>query len=281
MFDVYANTRRVRSGGVEVVVADHGPVDGTPVIMIHGFPDSARLWRHQIPRLCEAGYRVLAPDLRGFGRSDKPTDVAEYTMAKVATDMVVVLDDAGVDKAHVVGHDWGAAIAWYLAIARTEKVQSLTACSVGHPTAFQSAGREQVEKSWYMLMFQFEGIAEQWLSANDWDGMRRWLGPHPEMENWIGGLSRPGALASALAMYRANMGPKRFLSPPLDLPPVRVPVMGLWSTEDVALVETQMTESEEFVAGEWRYERIEGASHWIPLDQPGLVSDLLIDWLDM
>lgn len=249
--------------------------------MIHGFPDSARLWRHQIPRLSEAGYRVLAPDLRGFGWSDKPTHLAEYSIAKVAADMVAVLDDAGVDRAHVVGHDWGAAISWYLAIARSERVQSLTAFSVGHPTAFQSAGREQVEKSWYMLMFQFEGIAEQWLSANDWDGMRRWLGPHPEMKNWIEDLSRPGALASALAMYRANMGPERFLSPPLDLPPLEVPVMGVWSTEDVALLEAQMTESEEFVAGEWRYERIEGASHWIPLDQPDLVSDLLIDWLDM
>lgn len=280
MFDIYANTRRIEVGGAELTVAEHGPEDGTVVLMIHGFPDSARLWRNQVPVLAQAGYRVLAPDVKGYGNSDKPIAVAEYAIARLADDMIAILDDAGIDRAHVVGHDWGAAIAWYLAIARPNRVRTLTALSVGHPSAFQGAGLGQLEKSWYMLLFQFEGVAEQWLSQNDWQGMRQWMGRHPEFDHWVEDLSRPGALTAALAPYRANMGPERLVSPPLQLPSVESPVMGVWSTRDLALVEAQMTGSSEFVAGEWRYERIEGASHWIPLDAPGELNALVLDWLN-
>lgn len=279
MFDVYSSLHRVPSGDIEIAVTEHGPTDGVPILFIHGFPDSARLWRNQIPVLADAGYRALAPDVRGYGQSDKPEDVGAYAMSALAGDMVAVLDDAGVEKAHVVGHDWGAAIAWYLAIASPERVRSLVALSVGHPSAFRSAGFRQLERSWYMLLFQFEGIAEKWLSGDDWRGLRSWTGSAPELENWIGDLSRPGALTAALAPYRANMGPERLLAPTPNLSPVTVPVMGVWSSGDMALLERQMTGSGEYVAGEWRYERIEDASHWIPLDAPERLNDLLLDWL--
>lgn len=278
MFDLYAGARRVAVEGAELTVADHGPADGVGVLMIHGFPDSARLWRHQIPVLTQGGYRVLAPDVKGYGMSDKPADVGEYAVAKLGEDMVGILDDAGVDQAHVVGHDWGAGIAWYLAIARPDRVRTLTALSVGHPTAFRRAGLPQLEKSWYTLLFQFEGVAERWLSQNDWQGMRQWIGRHPEFDHWVEDLSRPDALTAALAPYRANMGPERLLSPPADLPPVQSPVMGVWSSGDLALLESQMKESGRFVAGEWRYERIDGVSHWIPLDAPDELNALLLDW---
>lgn len=279
MVDVYAEARRVRSGGVELTVAEHGPSDGAVVLMIHGFPDSAKLWRNQIPALTEAGYRVLAPDVRGYGRSDKPADVADYHISHLAADMLSVLDDAEVDHAHVVGHDWGAAISWYLAIAHSDRVRSLTVLSVGHPTSFREAGTRQLEKSWYMLLFQFEGVAEEWLSRDEWQGLRRWMGSHPEVDNWVSDLSRPGALTAALNTYRANMGPERLIKPPPSLPPVRVPVMGVWSSGDAALLEPQMLGSKEHVAGEWRYERIEEASHWIPLDAAEELNQLLRDWL--
>ena len=279
MFDVYSSMRSVQLGGVEVTYADHGHEADPAVLLIHGFPDSARLWRHQIPALVDSGYRVLAPDLRGFGRSGKPTDVDAYNMSVLGSDMQAVLAASGVEQAHVVGHDWGGAVAWYLAIASPNVVRSLTALSVGHPSAFRSAGFRQLEKSWYMLLFQFEDVAESWLSADDWRGLRTWTGSPSEIEHWIEDLSKPGALTAALGIYRANSGPERFTKPLRRLPAVSAPVMGVWSTGDMALLESQMTASEAHVAGEWRYERIEDASHWIPVDAPERLNELLLDWL--
>lgn len=279
MFDVYSATRRIEVNDVEIAVTDHGPDDGIPVLLIHGFPDSARLWRNQVPVLNEAGYRTLAPDLRGYGRSSKTEDVGEYALSTLARDMLAVLDEQGIASAHFVGHDWGAAVAWFLAIASPDRVASLVSLSVGHPTAFQLAGLRQLEKTWYMLLFQFEGVAERWLSDDDWRNLRRWAGSATEIDHWIEDLSRPGALKAALAAYRANMGPERLLAPSLDLPPVQVPVMGVWSSGDMALVEKQMTDSAHYVDGEWRYERLDGVSHWIPVDAPDRLNELLLGWL--
>lgn len=279
MFDVYSSCRQVLSDGIMVNVADHGPTDGEAVLMLHGFPDSARLWRSQVPALVEAGYRVLAPDLRGFGRSQIDVSVPQCGMASLCADALAVLDDAGVDRAHVVGHDWGAAVSWMLALSAPDRFRSLTALSVGHPSAFQRAGVAQREKSWYMLLFQFEGVAETALSADDWRWLRRWGAGCGEADNWIADLSRPGALEAALAIYRANSRPESFIAPPRDHPPVEVPVMGVWSTEDPALTERQMVESERYVSGPWRYERLEGVGHWIPVEAPEELNALLLDWL--
>jgi pimeloyl-ACP methyl ester carboxylesterase len=278
MFDPYQAARRVKAAGVDISVTEHGPVDGTPVLLIHGFPDSARLWRNQIPVLAEAGYRVIAPDLRGFGRSDAPEDVADYDMAVMIGDMLSVLDDCAVERAHVVGHDWGAALTWSLGRFAPERVLSISVISVGHPGGFIAAGLRQREKSWYMLLFQFESIAERWLSDNDWHWLRRWGGA-AEADNWVADLSRPGRLTAALNVYRANLPPETVLAGPRKYPPVTVPVLGIWSTGDGALTEKQMTASSDFVAGEWRYERIEDCGHWIPLDAPDRLNELLLEWL--
>lgn len=279
MFDVYVSARELAVGDVTIVVTDHGPDDGTPVLLLHGFPDSARLWRHQIPVLTEAGYRVLAPDLRGYGRSGKPQDVQAYRMSTLAKDMLAVLDEAGVDSVHVVGHDWGASLGWYVTVAHSSRVRTLTALSVGHPSAFREAGLRQREKTWYMLLFQFRGVAEKWLSDDDWHWLRTWTGSPPELEHWIEDLSRPGALSAALNIYRANMAPERLVEPGRQLPAADRPVLGVWSSGDLALLEEQMTGSKRYVNGEWRYERIEGASHWVPLEAVDRLNDLLLDWL--
>lgn len=279
MFDPYLGCRVVNCGECNVTVTDHGTTEGFPVLLVHGFPDSARLWRHQIPVLADAGYRVIAPDLRGYGRSDKPQGVEAYQMSKLASDLVAVLDEAGVERAHLVGHDWGAALGWYFAATHPDRLKTLTALSAGHAGGFAAAGVAQREKSWYMLYFLIEGLAESRLPADDWYWFRSWIGRHPEVETWIADLSRPGALTAALNVYRANINPETWITPPRALPKVEVPTMGVWSARDLALTETQMTASGEFVSGEWRYERIEGASHWIPLDTPNELNRLLLDWL--
>jgi len=264
-------------GGVGLHVRDTG--DGTPVVLLHGWPDTGDLWAHQSRTLAGAGYRTIVPDLRGFGASDKPEDVAAYAVPVMVGDVVGILDRLGVDRAHVVGHDWGAAIAWATATFVPDRVRSVTALSVGHMSAFASAGWRQREKSWYMLLFQFPGVAEQWLSADGFRNLREWSA-HPQIDAVAERLSEPGALTASLGLYRANMPPESLLAPPLDLPPVTVPAMGVWSSGDFALTEESMTNSARFVTGPWRYERVEGAGHWIQVDAPETVDTLLLDFLE-
>lgn len=279
VFDVYADAEMMDGAGVRLRVADHGPEDGPPVIMLHGFPDTAHLWRHQVPALVAAGHRVIAPDLRGFGGSGKPNDVADYSLRRHSQDIAAILSAKGIERARFVGHDWGAALAWYLGIVAPALVDRMVAVSVGHPSAFAGAGIRQKARSWYMLLFQFEGIGEGWLRRDGWEGLGILSGGHPEQRRWVETLEAPGSLEAALNIYRANMPPETWVAPPPELPSVPCDVMGVWSTGDFALLESQMTGSAEFVAGEWRYERIEGASHWIPLDAPDRLNHLLVDFL--
>lgn len=269
---------RVDSGGVEIVYDSHGPDDGSPVILLHGFPDSARLWRHQVPALTAAGYHVLTPDLRGYGRSGKPDDVDAYNLLIVAGDVLAVLDDAGVGPVRVVGHDWGAALAWAVTTVVPDRVERVAALSVGHPAAFARASLAQREKSWYMLLFQFPGVAERWVADDGWARFREWS-HHPDADAVIAEIEAADALTPALSWYRANVPPDALVGPPLELPPIQVPAMGVWSTDDMALLEEQMTASADHCAAGFRYERIEGAGHWIPLDAPGEINALLLDFL--
>jgi pimeloyl-ACP methyl ester carboxylesterase len=263
-------------GDLSFNVHDEG--DGPAVLLLHGFPDSHTLWRHQIPALAAAGYRVVAPDLRGFGASAMPAGIDSYSLLNVIGDVVGILDSLAIERAHVVGHDWGAAVAWGLASFVADRVDHLAVLSVGHPSSFAGAGFEQRQKSWYMLLFQFEGVAEEWLSANDYANFRAWS-QHPDVDQAVADLSRPGALTAALNWYRANVPASALVAPPLEFPPVVAATMGVWSSGDFALVEAGMTGSSTFVSGPWRYERIDGAGHWMQLEAPDAVNALLLDFL--
>jgi pimeloyl-ACP methyl ester carboxylesterase len=267
---------RAQSGGAGIEYEVTG--EGRPVILLHGFPDSGRLWRHQIAPLADAGFKVIVPDMRGYGASDKPTEVDEYNILYLVADVGAVLDEVGVEKAHVVGHDWGAAVAWALAAMVPERVDHLVALSVGHPSTFRAGGFEQHEKSWYMLLFQFRDIAEQWLSNDGWANFREW-GGHPDADAVIADLEANGSLTPGLNWYRANIPPESYIAPPLVLPPIAAPTMGVWSTGDLALTEGQMTRSQTHISGSWRYERLEGPGHWLPLEVPDEVNRLLLDFL--
>ena len=183
-----------------------------------------------------------------------------------------------VEGAHVVGHDWGAGIAWVLASLVPDRVRSLTALSVGHPAAFAQGGLAQREKSWYMLLFQFEGVAEQWLSADDFANFREWSG-HPDGDVVVARLTEPGALTAALGIYRASLPPSTLVSGPPPLPPVTAPTLGVWSSGDRFLLEDPMVASAASVVGPWQYARVEDAGHWMQLDRPDTVSQLLLDFL--
>jgi pimeloyl-ACP methyl ester carboxylesterase len=250
---------------------------GRPVILLHGFPDSGRLWRHQVPALAAAGFQVIVPDLRGYGASGKPEGVEAYSMGALFGDVLAVLADLGLDRAHVVGHDWGAGLAWTVAMLAPDKVDHLVALSVGSPASFRRT-REQVEKSWYMLLFQFPDIAERWLSNDGWANFRSWAG-HPDADQVIADLEANGSLTPGLNYYRANVPPESLLRPVPQLPPVQAPTMGVWSSGDFALTEAQMSDSAASVTGPWRYERLDGPGHWLQLEAPDQVNALLLDFL--
>lgn len=265
----------IPTGEAELEVAVYG--DGRPVLLLHGFPDSGRLWRHQVPALVEAGFRVIVPDLRGYGGSSKPADVDAYRMRRLVADVVAVLDRLDAPRPHVVGHDWGAGLAWVLAGVAPERVDHLAVLSVGHPVSMHRVGLPQRQLSWYMLLFLFEGVAERWLTDDGWARFREWT-RHPDVDAVIAELEATGALTPGLCWYRANMPAQSYVAEPA-LPAVAAPTMGIWSTGDFALTEEQMTGSGEFVSGPWRYERVDGAGHWMQLDAPERVNRLLLDFL--
>lgn len=271
---------RVESAdGLGLHVVESGPSSGTPVVLAHGWPDTHEVWRHQVEALSTQGYRVVTYDQRGFGRSDRPADVAGSHVFKAMVDIGSILDSLEIDGAHLVGHDWGSAPCWLAATFAAERVLSLTSLSVGHPSAFRHAGLEQKQKSFYMLLFQFVDIAEEWLSANDWANMQALIG---DPDNWPRRrreLERPGALTASLNWYRANMSPETLVEPPRDLPKVAVPTLGVIGSDDWALLETQMVNSAEYVEEEFRHVSVPGAAHWLQTDRPGYLNDLLTEWL--
>ena len=251
--------------------------EGRPVVLLHGFPDSGRLWRNQVPALASAGFQVVVPDLRGYGSSDKPAAVEAYSLPLLVGDVMAILADLGIARAHVAGHDWGAALAWVLGSVAPDSVDHLVAMSVGNPLTFRRT-LEQLEKSWYMLLFQFPDIAERWLMDDGWANFRAW-GRHPDSDEVIAELEADGSLTPGLNWYRANVPPESWVGPPLQLPAVQAPTMGVWSSGDPALTETQMTDSAKNVAGPWRYERLDGPGHWMQLEAPERVNALLLDFL--
>lgn len=267
---------RIEVNRIGFEVSDQG--EGPTVVLVHGFPDTSRVWRNQIPALVEAGYRVIAPDMRGFGATDAPEGVDDYAISAMIGDIPGIMDALGVERAHLVGHDFGSALAWATAMFLPDRLDSLTAMSVGHAAMWRDPPLEQRARSWYMLFFQFEDVAEAWLQHEEWRLFRSWMIGAPDVDATIADLSRPGRLTAGLNWYRANLRPR----PPgewMDLPPVKVPTLGIWSDRDFALTEGQMRGSGEFVEAAWRYERIEGAGHWIQHDAPEQLNALLLEHL--
>ena len=277
--------RTVPVNGIDLHLAEAGPESGPPVVLLHGFPDSWKLWRHQVAALADAGHRVLAPDLRGFGDTTRPAAVEAYKLRALVGDVTGLLDLLGLERAAVVGHDWGAGLAWRVAMHAPDRVERLVAVSVGHPLAGVAAGLPQRRLSWYVLWFLFPGAAERVLPADDWALYRRWIwsdtepGQDPDLDRQLADLSRPGALEAGLNWYRANLPPAALVGPPLELPPVSAPAMGVWSSNDIALTEASMTGSAGYVSGPWRYERLDGPGHWLQLEAPDALNALLLDFL--
>lgn len=270
-------TTQLQVNDLNFHVIDEG--NGPAVLLLHGFPNTSTLWRHQISALVKAGYRAIVPDQRGFGQSDKPREKSAYSLPNLASDAIGILDELNVNRAHVIAHDWGSAVGWVMGALYPNRMERFIPMSVGHPSVFTDFTIEQLRRSWYILMFQFENIAEDMVMKNDWALFKEWSCHHEDTEEWIEQLSEQGALTAGLNWYRANLDPVALPAMPLQLPAINVPTFGIWSSDDPLLTEEQMKRSGEKVLSNWKYKRVE-AGHWLQLDEPELLNRLIIEYFN-
>ncbi|TXH87016.1 MAG: alpha/beta hydrolase [Rhodoferax sp.] len=259
--------------GISMYVVVEG--SGPDVLLLHGFPDSHAIWREQIPALVEAGYRVIAPDLRGCGQSELSPCVADYRLQNLVQDVVGLLDVLGIERVRLVAHDWGAVIGWHFALWHHHRLDRYAALSVGHPSCYATGGFMQKLKGYYIAVFQLRGFAEWLYSVWDWALLKMLTRAPHEFPHWRAALSPPGRLTAGMNYYRANLD----LILPGNRGYVNRPVMGIFSTKDIALVESQMTRSADYCKAGWRYERLDGVGHWMSSEAPERVNPLLLDFL--
>jgi pimeloyl-ACP methyl ester carboxylesterase len=195
--------RKIRANNIDmnVVIAGEGP----DVLLVHGFPDTHKVWRHVIPALVSAGYRVIAPDTRGCGETEMPTEDSSYHIETLVADLVGLLDVFGIQKVRLVAHDWGAVQAWRFVLKYPQRVDRYAALSVGHPTAYSHGGLAQKLKGYYILLLQLRGLAEFLATRFDWLLFRLMTQYPEEMPEWRRALSRPGRLTTGRNYYRANI----------------------------------------------------------------------------
>lgn len=267
----------VTRDGMEFPVRDEGPVDGEPVVLLHGFPERATAWRHVAPLLHAAGYRTLAPDQRGYAPGARPRRRRDHRLPELVGDVLALLDRlpdpaAG---AHVVGHDWGAAVAWSLAAEHPDRVRTLTAVSVPHPRAFVRSWftSRQALRSWYMLAFQLPGLPE-WLGRTGrMTSLLRRAGMDDEdVARFESEVLATGALRGGVMWYRGL--------PLTDLRrsagPVRVPTTMVWSDGDDAIDRVPMDRTASWVSAPYELVVLAGVTHWIPTQAPRPLAEAIL-----
>jgi pimeloyl-ACP methyl ester carboxylesterase len=261
---------------------------GPPVLLLHGFPEFWYSWRHQIATLAAAGFRAVAPDLRGYNLSDKPIGVESYRVDDLVADVADLIRHTARGRAVVVGHDWGGAVAWAVAMQHPELVERLVILNAPHPAAFVRELRTpgQLWKSWYIFFFQLPRLPEWFLRRRNFaylerawrrDPIRPGAFTEEDIRLYKEALARPGALSAALNYYRATFRgglPRRreFVQP------VTAPTLLIWGERDRYLGPRLIEGLEPWVP-KLRIERLPDASHWVQADCPEVVNRLLIEFL--
>ena len=261
-------------------VRELGPSNGRPVLLLHGFPQTSVSWRLQLEALADAGHRAVAPDLRGLSPAARPKDIASYRIEELVSDVLAIADALGAERFDLVGHDWGAFIAWAVAYRHPRRLRTLTSVSSPHPAAFQAAyddpRSDQRQRSAYLEILEKPGLAEAAFAADDAQQLRELLvrGGPEALEETLRVLRQPGALSGALSYYRAQRfgacaGPE----------PIDVPTLFVWGSEDLYLGPDAAERTRAYVAGPYRFEPLEGVSHWLPEEEPDQLNELLIEHL--
>jgi len=260
-----------------------GPVDGPLVLLLHGFPQTSRCWVSQLDALGDAGYRAVAFDQRGYSPGARPPAVGDYAVPRLVADVLGIADAVGVNRFHLVGHDWGGAVAWQTAGRHADRLRSLTVVSTPHPRALTRALRsgdpDQAERSSYMTFFQEEGVAEAALLDDGAAGLRAVYArsgvPEAAVESYVEHLARPGALTAALNWYRAAS-----YADVVGMGSVETPTLYVWSTGDAALGREAAEATGTEVAGPYRFEVLAGVTHWVPEVAAARLTELVLAHLE-
>jgi pimeloyl-ACP methyl ester carboxylesterase len=278
----YADLPEARLHYVE---AGEGPL----VVLLHGFPEFWYGWRHQIPALAAAGFRVIAPDMRGYNLSSRPPEVSSYEPRRLAGDINDLIAERGASRAFLAGHDWGAAVAWITAMAHPEVVERLAILNVPHPRRMLEGLRrpgKQIARSWYMFFFQAPWLPEHAVRAGDWWAFRRGFehDARPgaftpsDIDRYREAWSQPGAVTAMINYYRASIRRRPPRGGGGEIRPVRAPTMVIWGERDRHLGAELAEPDRADVPNLERVVRLSEASHWVQHDEPERVSGLLIDF---
>ena len=287
MAEFAVSHQSIGTRGLRFDVTTAGSGD-TLALLLHGFPESAYSWRYQIPLLARRGYRVWAPNLRGYGKTDKPEGISEYTVDKLAQDVADLIDASGARSVLLCGHDWGGLIAWHVAMYRLRPIERLVIMNVPHPACFYQRARtwRQLRKSWYILFFQIPWLPELLLSRHNFEPIARAFTrmavdktrfPEDVLEVFRKNASEPGALTAMLNYYRAAYRSAR-IHRQRGFPTIDVPTLMIWGERDTALGKELTYGTEQYVKNlTVRY--LPNVSHWVQQEAPGTVNAMLDAWL--
>lgn len=281
-------TRTVDANGFRFAVDEEGEGDHL-ALCLHGFPESRFSWRFQLPLLAEMGYRAWAPDLRGYGETEpKPQQVKAYLIDRLMEDVAALIDASGAKRVTLIGHDWGAGLAWTFAANKVRPLERLVIMNVPHPAVMSAqlrTNKAQRKKSWYMFFFQLPGAPEWMLTANDGRGIRRAFfdmacdktnfGP-AVLDRYAKDALRPGAIRGMVNWYRAALRLQGKLAGPWEV--IETPTLIVWGEEDAALGVELLDGTDEYVR-DLTIERLPGVSHWVQQEAPQKVNPILRDWL--
>jgi pimeloyl-ACP methyl ester carboxylesterase len=278
-------SRTIEANGLRFAIDECG--DGPDVALcLHGFPESRKSWRHQLPVLAAQGWRAVAPDLRGYGDSSRPEGKAAYHIDHLVADVGAMFEALGARRKLLVAHDWGAIIAWMVALRGTVALDGLIIMNVPHPRVFRDVLRTswaQKRKSWYVAFFQLPWLPEAMLGARHAQGIGRAFtdsAVHRErfgaeiIAHYRDNAARPGALTAMINYYRANF--PAVLDEPA--PVIGVPTLMIWGEQDVAL-DIALTQGYAPLVTDFELVRLADASHWVQQDAPDAVNAAIVDWL--
>ncbi len=271
---------QVSAGDLTFDLRVAGPDGGQTVILLHGFPENSYQWRDQLTALARAGYRAIAPDQRGYSPGARPADVEDYSIVFMIQDTLAIADAYQADTFHLVGHDWGAGVAWGVAGLAPDRVDTLTILSIPHPDAFNADLADpnscQFQASGYFDVFAAAGAADLFLD-NDASFLRSlFTGIDDDaVAEYVGALEEPAAMRAALYWYTANVSDRSFALPALG--PIVVPTLFLWSDGDVAICRDTAEKTGRFVDAPYDFVILEGVDHWITDRAPADVNRHLLE----